>query len=368
MPVVINKEMKFPVSVKASLIFIALLAFFAVMYIAKGIIIPIVFATIIAIILHPVVNLFIRIKINRVLAIILTLFLTFLVIAAFGTLLFSQASRFTESLPKLADKFTEILNQTVIYISGHFNLSHREITAWITKTKNEITGSLEIGQTIVNVGSVLVLFFLIPVYVFMILYYQPLLIEFFRRAFGKNHRSKVSIIINQIKTLIQRYLIGLLIEAAIVCIMYSAGLLILGIDYAIILGILGAILNLVPYLGAVMAASFPMLIAMVTKSSPWFALLVLALYIFIHIIDSNFIIPKIVASKVKINALASIIAVIVFSALWGIRGMLIAIPLTAILKLIFDHIEPLKAWGFLLGDSMPPFMKIKPILRKLIQK
>ncbi|MDD4108459.1 MAG: AI-2E family transporter, partial [Prolixibacteraceae bacterium] len=86
----------------------------------------------------------------------------------------------------------------------------------------------------------------------------------------------------------------------------------------------------------------PMIIAIVTKPSPWFALLVMALYIFIQFIDNNYIVPKIVASKVKINALASIIAVITFGALWGIPGMLVAIPLTAIAKLIFDHIEPLQ--------------------------
>ncbi len=361
-------EIKIPTSVKAPLIFMGLFALFAVLYIAKSIVIPVVFATIIAIVLHPVVNLFIRIKINRVLAIIITLFLTFLVIAAFGILLFSQVSRFTESLPTLVNKFTGILNHTIIYVSGHFNLSNKEITEWITQTKNELIGSLKIGQTIANVGSTVAFLFLIPVFVFMILFYQPLLIEFFRRVFGQSNRSKVSELINLIKSLIQRYLIGLLLQVAIISAMYSIGLLILGIKYAIILGIIGAFLNLIPYLGAIIAASLPMIIAIVTKSSPWFALLVLALYIVTQFIDNNFITPKIVGSKVKLNALASIIAVIAFAALWGIQGMILAIPLTAIAKLIFDHIEPLQPWGFLLGDTMPSSFTIKPILKKLIQK
>ncbi|RIH63428.1 AI-2E family transporter [Mariniphaga sediminis] len=353
----IKKETRIPISIKAPLVFIGIFAFFTVLYIAKSIIIPLVFATIIAIILHPVVNLFVRIKINRIVAILITLLLTFLVIAAFGALLTTQASRFTESLPKLVDKFTEIINQTIIYVSGHFNLSNKEITTWITETKNELIGSAEIGQTIINVGSVVALLFLIPVYVFMILFYQPLLIEFSHKLFGKSNRSKVSEIINQIKTLIQRYLIGLLIEVVIISFLYTIGLLILGIEYALILGLLGALLNLIPYLGSIIAASMPMIIAIVTKPSPWFALLVLALYIFIQFIDNNYIVPKIVASKVKINALASIIAVITFGALWGIPGMLIAIPLTAIAKLIFDHIPPLTPWGFLLGDTMPPIIR-----------
>lgn len=363
-----DKESQIPLYVKTTLILIGLFAVFSILYFGQNIIVPLVFATIIAIVLHPVVNLFIRIKINRVVAIIIVMLLTFLMIALFGILLFSQASRFTESLPKLLDKFTEILNQIIFWISNHFDLSAKEITTWITTTKNDLIGSAEIGQTIVSVGGILAFLFLIPVYVFMILFYQPLLIEFFHRLFGKSNRSKVSEIINQIKTLIQRYLIGLLIEVVIISALYTIGLLILGIEYALILGIMGALFNLIPYLGSVMAASMPMLIAVATKSSPWFALLVLALYIFIQFIDNNFIVPKIVASKVKINALASIVAVIIFGALWGISGMLVAIPLTAITKLIFDHIPSLKPWGFLLGDTMPSKIKIAPIIKKIETK
>ncbi len=295
---------------------------------------------------------FVRIRINRVLAIIITLLLTFLVIAASGTLLFSQASRFTASLPEVADKFTDTLNQLIVFVSGRFNLSNKEITEWITQAKDGLMGSLEVGETIASVGSVVAFFFLIPVYLFMILFYQPLIIEFLYRVFDRSHRSTVSEVINSIKSLIQHYLLGLLLQVAIISTLYSIGLLILGIKYAILIGVIGAFLNLLPYLGSIIAASIPMVIALVTKSSPWFALLVLGVYVFIQFLDNNFITPKIVGSKVKLNALASIISVVVFAALWGIPGMVLAIPLTAIAKLIFDHIEPLQPWGFLLGDNL----------------
>jgi predicted PurR-regulated permease PerM len=360
-----DKEFKLPLYAKTVLVILGLMAFVFKLYIDRGIIIPLVFATILAIVLHPAVNLIMKLKIPRIAAIIIVMLLTFSIIAMSGTLLYSQASRFTESLPKLVDKFTQILNQLIFWASGYFDISANEITSWITNTKNELIGGDEIGQTIVNVGSMLAFWFLIPVYVFMILFYQPLLIEFLHRLFGENNRAKVSQIINQIKTLIQRYLIGLLFEVIIISFLYTIGLLILGIEYALILGILGALLNLLPYLGSIIAASMPMIIAIVTKPSPLFALLVLALYIFIQFIDNNFIVPKIVGSKVKLNALASIIAVISFGTLWGIPGMLVAIPLAAIAKLIFDHIEPLQPWGFLLGDNMPSPLKRKSILKKL---
>jgi predicted PurR-regulated permease PerM len=352
---VTTKELNLPFYVKLTVFLIGFLAFITMLYIAQGIIVPLIIAIILAIVLHPVVNFFIRLRVNRVVAIVITMTLAILVLATLGIILFSQAIRFSESLPKLIDKFTEIFNQAATWASGYFDISPQKIHAWIAKTKEGIisTNSAEIGQTLVSVGNGVVLLFLIPVYIFMILFYHPLLLEFFRRLFGKSNRKEVSEVISQIKLLIQRYLLGLLLEAAIIAILYSVGLLILGIEYAIILGIIGALLNLIPYIGAIIAASLPMMIAVVTKSSPWFALLVLAMYIFIQFIDNNYVVPKLVASKVKINALVTIVVVIAFAALWGIPGMILSIPLIAIVKLIFDHIETLKPWGFLLGDTIP---------------
>jgi predicted PurR-regulated permease PerM len=150
--------------------------------------------------------------------------------------------------------------------------------------------------------------------------------------------------------------------------MNSVGLLILGIDYAILLGILGALLNVIPYIGGIVAVALPMMIAVATKSTAWYAVWVLAVYYFIQLIDNNFIVPRIVASKVKINALFSIIVVLAGNALWGIPGMFLSIPLLAIVKLICDNIEPLKPWGFLLGDTMPSILKINPIFKKVKPK
>jgi predicted PurR-regulated permease PerM len=137
------------------------------------------------------------------------------------------------------------------------------------------------------------------------------------------------------------------------------GLLILGIDYAVLIGVLGALLNLIPYIGGIIAVAMPMMIALVTKDSPWFALYVMAVYYFIQLVDNNYIVPKIVASKVKINALVSIVAVLAGGALWGVAGMFLSIPLLAIIKVICDFIEPLKPIGFLLGDTMPKMVIFK---------
>jgi predicted PurR-regulated permease PerM len=354
-----DKEFKLPFYAKASLFFIGLLALITILYLAKGVIVPLVFAIIIAILLHPIVHFLERKKINRILAIVLTLFLTLIVFVAFGVLIFSQASRFSDSWPALVDKFTTMLNQSITWTSSHFDIRQRNIHEWITKTRGELinTSGAVIGETLVSIGSGLVVLFLVPVYIFIILYYEPLLLEFIRKVFGESHRTQVNEIVSQTKTVIQHYLKGLVIEAFIVAALNSIGLLALGIDYAILLGIIGALLNVIPYIGGLVAVALPMMVALATKSTAWYAFYVLVLHYFVQLIDNNYIVPKIVASKVKINALFSIIVVIVGNALWGIPGMFLSIPLLAIVKLICDRIEPLKPWGFLLGDTMPPLLK-----------
>lgn len=361
-----GEESKIPFYAKVSIFLVGLIALLAIMYIAKSIIIPIVFSIIIAILLHPVVNFFVRLKINRVLAILLTMLITFLVIAAFGAVLLSQASRFGESWPALVGKFTSILNQTISDAADYFDKDPQKIHDWITKTQGEIVNvsTAAIGQSIVVLGNGLVILFLIPFYIFMILFYQPILIEFVRMISGSKYQSHVKGMVSQIKTVIQRYLVGLFIEAVLMAAMNTAALLILGIEYAFILGILAALLNVIPYIGGIIAVAMPMIVALVTKSTPWYAFYVLAAYYFIQLIDNHYIVPYIVASKIKINALFSVIVVLVGNAIWGIPGMFLSMPLLAIIKLICDHIEPLKPWGFLLGDTMPPLLKIKTIFKK----
>jgi predicted PurR-regulated permease PerM len=361
-----SESIKLPLYAKGTIILLGLIAIISILFVAKAIIIPLIFAVIIAIVLHPVVMFLVKLKINRVAAIVITIFLTFLVIVSFGALLISQIGRFSDSWPALVDRFTSISGNAIDWISNNFDINPHKITDWIEKTRGDLvifsTGA--IGKTLVVLGSALVVIFLLPVYIFLILFYEPILIEFIKRLFGSENREKAGEIAAQIKTVIQRYLVGLTIEVVIMATLETASLLILGIEYAFLLGIIGALLNVIPYIGGLVAVALPMTVALATKSSPAYAFYILIIYYIIQVIDNNYIVPRIVASKVKINALFSIAVVIAGNALWGIPGMFLSIPLLAIVKLICDHIESLKPWGFLLGDTMPPILKVRQIFGK----
>lgn len=359
--------LKLPFYARAALLLIGLYLVVYMLFIAQDILLPIIYATIIAVLLSPVVNFLVRKKINRALSIASVLLLTLLIVGGTITLLASQVSNFSDALPQLEQKFKDLAEQTISWVSTTFNISKQNINNWITDMKADMmnNSNAAIGITLTSMGGLLAAIFLTPVYIFMILFYQPHLVKFIHDVFGASNNSKVSEILTETKTIIQSYLVGLFIEFSIIAVLNSAGLLLLGIEYAILLGILGALLNIIPYLGGIIAMTLFAIIALVTKS-PEYALYVIGLYAIVQFIDNNFIIPSVVGSKVKLNALFSLITVILGAALWGIPGMFLSIPFTAILKLILDRIEPLKPWGFLLGDTSkePLQIQFKKNLRK----
>jgi predicted PurR-regulated permease PerM len=353
-----NTRNKLPLYLKLSQIIMGLISFFFILYIGGDIIVPLIFSTIIAILLNPFVNLLTRLKFNRVIAILIAVLLALIVILSITYFIVSQAALFSDTVPQFKQRFASLTNDCVNWFSTNLNISKPKIDAWINKTKSEgmNNSTAVIGSVITTFGGMLVLLFILPVYIFMILFYKPLLLEFISQLFKNNEQSVVAEVLLETKTLIQSYLIGLLLEAAVVAALNSIGLLVLGVQYAILIGVIGALLNMIPYIGGLVAIALPMLMALATKS-PITALWVFILYIIVQFIDNNFIVPKIVASKVKINALVSIIVVLIGGALWGIAGMFLAIPLTAIIKVIFDRIDPLKPFGFLLGDNQPQIGK-----------
>lgn len=354
-----NTNTKLPFAVVAAQGLLGLFLFFYILYIGSSILIPVVYAAIIAILLNPLVNLLCRYKINRVLSIFVAVIVMLLVTGGLIYFIIDQSLQFGDTLPVLQHKLNIFFADLSRWISKTFKISSEKIDAWIVDAENkEMNASAAIlGQTLITVTSILKLVFLIPVYIFLFLFYKPLLLDFFGKVFSKESHETVGEVLFETKMLIQKYLVGLMLEAAIVATLNAIGLLLLGIDYAILLAIIGALLNIIPYIGGIVAVVLPLIIAYTSKS-PIYVLWVLILYMVVQFVDNHYIVPKIVASKVRINALISIIVVFIGGAIWGIPGMFLSIPLTAIIKVIFDRIPQLHAWGFLLGDTMPPIGKI----------
>ncbi len=246
----------------------------------------------------------------------------------------------------------------------NFNIPRPKIITWISDTENDIMNNFSMSENLTILRRLMIDGVLLPIYAFLFLYYKPLLLDFILQLFRKQHHNAVMEVLISTKKIIQSYLIGVFIEMIIIAFLNSASLLLLGIDYAIILGILGAIINIIPYLGGIIAMIIPMIIACVTKDSLSYTIYVFIIFTLISFTDNHYIKPYIVASRVKINALVALVVIFIGDSVWGIPGMFLSIPLTAMVKVIFDHIQPLKPFGFLLGNIMHSTAKFSFINKK----
>jgi predicted PurR-regulated permease PerM len=315
------------------------------------ILVPLAFAAFLAVLLNPLVTRLEKFKIGKIYAIIITMLLAVIVTAAVFYFLSTQIIQFGDSLPMLKQKFSELLNDLKNWIQATFGVTLEKQNQMI---KDALNGSKSIaGKALGGLLGTLGIIFLLPVYIFLMLFYKTLILNFLYEVFAEENSKKVGEVLSETKSAIQSYIVGLLIEMLIVAAMNSAALLLLGIKYALLIGCIGAILNLIPYLGGIIAIALPVLMATVTKDGYSTQLGVIAAYAVIQFIDNNILVPRIVSSKVQINALISIVVVLLGNQLWGVSGMFLSIPFVAVLKIIFDRIDVLKPWGKLLGDNVP---------------
>jgi len=341
---------KIPFYIQAPMVLLGLVLMVFVLFVLADILIPLAFATLIAILLNPLCNRLQR-KVPKVIAIMLTMLIAMVLLVSLLYFLSSRIVHFFDDLDAIKLKFGQLLHDLQLWLSDTFGLTIKKQEQMLNEAANN--SKAVIGQTLSGLLGFLSIVFLIPVYIFLILLYKPLILNFFYEVFSEEDQHKVGEILGETKSAIQSYIVGLLIETTIVAVLNSTALLILGVENAILIGIIGAILNLLPYIGGIIAITLPVLMATVTKDGVTTQILIVGAYLLIQFIDNNILVPRIVSSKVQINALISIIIVLLGAALWGISGMFLSIPFIAVLKIIFDRVDGLKPWGKLLGETIP---------------
>ncbi|TGE23876.1 AI-2E family transporter [Hymenobacter aquaticus] len=337
----------FPAYVKAVILLLGLVLLVLVLQWAWVMLAPLFLATLLAILLLPVHQRLRRWHLPQVLAISLTVLLTTAVLAGLLYFLYTELVQLTRELPGLQAKLTLLISQLQAWIDHTLGLSNEQQLSWLSQLGRE-AGSWA-ARAVASVSGWALGFGLIPIYVFLLLYYRPLLVTFLVRVFGRGHSAAhVTGILTDTKALMLRYVQGLLMEALLVAGLDAAGLFIIGLEHALLLGVL---LNFIPYVGSIIATIVPMLLALATTDSLLYPAAVLGLFIVVQLIDNEILVPRVVASQVKINALAAVLAVLLGNAIGGVIGMFLALPTLAVLKTIFDRIEPLKPYGMLLGDQ-----------------
>jgi predicted PurR-regulated permease PerM len=323
------------------------------LYLGQSILIPLFIAILLATLLLPVTNFLIDKRVPKVLAIILSIVVTFLIMAGIIYFLSHQVSNFLKDADAIKERFLELTGQAQQWVDETFHVSESKQQQYIKDSAKKLqdSGAGIVGQTLTTITGALSYVVFLPVYTFLILFYKDLIRKFLVSVFSNGSETKINSVLVESRTVGQQYILGLLMDMAIVFTLNSVGFLILGIKYAIFLALVGALLNLIPYVGMLIANVFGMLITMISSDNLSDVIWVAAIFAVVQIIDNNILMPMIVGNKVRINALVTIVGVVIGGTLCGISGMFLAIPGIAVLKIIFDHVDGLKPWGMLLGDD-----------------
>jgi predicted PurR-regulated permease PerM len=351
-----KNTIKYPFYIRLSFTLISLISITYILYIGQAVLIPVLMAFLFAVLLLPI-NTFLQRSLRFPNGLAATITILIFVFAFLGILAFLSyeitgiAGDF-DSIKKNINLFITDIHR---FIKSNFNVSIWEQRKYIEDVAQDSVkkGKETIGTTLISVSNIILDITLIPIYTFLILLYRTHFMVFFTKLFRKEYHPKLQEILSQVKIAVQSYVSGLIIEMITVSVLTSIGLYIIGIEYFLLLGLITGILNLIPYIGILIAGILTILASLTGTPDVSLILGVVAVNVVVQIIDNNILVPLIINTKVQINAFVSIIGIIIGGGIAGIPGMFLAIPILAIVKIIFDKIDSLEAWGYLMGDNLP---------------
>lgn len=346
---------KLPLTIRRSIELIGICATGVVIVFGQGVIMPLLTAFFIALLLLPVFRWFRKYKIPEALSIVLCIVLLFLVIAGIAFFLSWQIGSFVSDIESIKKNLIIHWNNLSQWISTKTNYSVDQQLAMIKQQGSKLGSNAgsQLQGAAVSLSGIFVFLGLLPIYIFLIMFYRNLLLRFVYLWFTEAQHPKVKEAVEETEVMVKYYLLGLLIQIAYLTILLGGILMLFGIKHAILIGITFAILNLIPYLGALIGNLIGVLLTLTTSQELWQIWAVLGTIAFVQFLDNNILMPRIVGSKVKVNALASIVGIVIGGTLTGISGMFLSIPVMALLKIVFDKSAHLQQWGVLLGDARP---------------
>lgn len=361
----------FPLTVKRSIELLGLIALVTVMVVAKDIIMPMLMAFFISIMLLPVYRFLKKKKVPETLSIVLPILSVALFVALVVWFFSNQIGMLVKDFPQIKANVTQHINSLSDWVSRITHYNDKQQRAFIQDKSDDLMnmGTSIAGGAAVTLSGVFVFIGLLPIYIYLMLFYKDILLRFIFMWFQTDDHPKVKDAIYETESIIKSYLIGLLIQITYMTVLLGGILMLIGIKHALLIGVIFAILNLIPYVGALIGNLIGVLLTLTSSQELWPVITVLGVIAFVQFLDNNILMPRIVGSKVKINALFAILGVFIGGSIAGVSGMFLALPIVAVLKIIFDRTNSFKQWGVLLGDerpakspmTFPTFRKKKPV-------
>jgi predicted PurR-regulated permease PerM len=323
-----------------------------VLFYGKVVLVPVLFAALLAMLMAPVCRWLDSRGLSRPLSTAVCILILLVSLLAVLGVVAAEISTFVGEAAAIEKKANEFLANMQGFIEETFRVApEKQVTVVKEQVKNmgKSAGSFA-GAFIGGITGTIAGLLITLVFTFLFLFNKERYESFFLKLYKDEEPAKVKTIVNKITTVAQKYLTGRVMSILTLATLYSIGLLIVGIKNAVLLAGIAALLTVVPYVGSVLGGLFPFMMALVTEDSMQPALMVVVVIVAIQTIDNYFIEPNMVGGEVNLSAFASILAILVGGLVWGVAGMVLFIPMVGIIKIVCDHVEPLKPVGYVLGD------------------
>lgn len=337
------------------------------LYFGRPILIPLCFAIMLAMLMAPLCRYFDSKKWPRALSCAMCVFILLLSFILLIGILILQFSDFLEDMDLINRKMSRLWFSTKLAFENWFDISPREQQIIVDKQLEQVkkSSAFGFGNIAGGITGLLGGLGIVLVFTYLLLYHKEKYQRFFLKLFAGENRQELEEVLEKITHVAQRYLTGRVLSMVFLFILYCVAFLIIGIKNAILLSAIASLLTIVPYVGPIVGGLFPFMTALVTENSFEPALWVLVSLIVIQTIDNYFVEPNVIGGEVSLTALSTVIAIIAGGILWGIAGMILFIPMLSIAKIIFDHVDGLKPYGYLIGDDGgSPSAKLLSLFRK----
>lgn len=329
------------------------------MYATQSLLVPLLFSILIAISLFPLASFLERIRFPRAVAAIVSVIVAIAIITLLGWFIIHQSIIIGKNASSITYKVLSVIERGIVWAEQTFNVQRNDLVAQVQEQGEKIMSNAGtvLTNTFGSISGLIAGMVMVPIFTFFLLYYRDFFREFFFKAFKSSSNEKVNDTLNKVYDVVQNYLLGLITVMGIVAILNTIGLIILGIEYAWFFGTLASLLMLLPYIGIAIGSILPALFALAVKDNAWYAIGVVAWFQVVQFLEGNIITPNIVGGKVSINPLMALITLLLGGMLFGLSGLILALPLTATIKVIFDAIPSMEAFGFLIGEPEKQHLK-----------
>ncbi len=338
--------------------------------VSKPIIISLLPAIIFALLLRPLCTRMERLKIPRALSTILSILLVIIVFLSLSFFFSSQVGTITSNMDSLVNTFTSLFDKLQQWTAHQFGIEPQEQIAYIKSSLTAVlkNSSAFFSSTLSATAGFFTAFFLFILALFFFMYYRTFLVSFVYQLFAREHHKSLGATLTRIEEVVRKYVLGLFLVILTMATLNTIGLLLLGIKHAFFFGGLAALLTIIPYVGILIGSILPILFALATTDSLWYPIGVLMVFVVVQFLEGNFITPNIVGTQVSINPFAAILGLFIGGMLLGVIGVIFALPILAILKVICDAIDSLKPIGYVLGNPSRAAPRLQKKLVKIVRK